>query len=248
MGMEIKDFARQMWLGFLDLWYPPHCESCGTAIAEAALVLCSRCRSDLPLIALPRCHRCSFPFDGEMAGFPEFECHDCRERRFAFDCCVAPFRFRNPIRKMILELKYQRQSRLGDPLGEWLGECVATDARLASVTLDGIVPAPLHPVRLRERGFNQAELLAEKVAARTGVPLLNLLRRTRYTSTQTARDRRERMENLKGAFELKEEGSLKGRTLLIVDDVFTTGSTIEACAQVLNGAGARVFAATAARG
>lgn len=247
--MGIKGFARELVSGMLDLWFPPHCEGCGVPIEDAGQVMCNRCRDELPLIHVPRCRQCSFPFDGQMEDLPEFDCHNCRERRFAFACCVAPFRFRNPIRQMVLDLKYHGQTRLARPLGDWLAQTVATDTRLDGHPIDGLVPAPLHPVRQRERGYNQAQLLSEQVFNRLGIPILPALKRVRYTSTQTIRDRRERMENLRGAFELRKGTEVRGKVLLVVDDVFTTGSTIQECARVLRKAGAReVFAATVARG
>ena len=149
-----------------------------------------------------------------------------------------------------MELKYHRQIRLACWLGNSLGDAVAIDPRLAGIRIDGIVPAPLHPVRQRERGFNQAELLAQRVSARIKIPVSPLLRRIRYTNTQTERGRRERMENLRDAFALRGNAGdeVRGKTFLVVDDVFTTGSTVEACSRVLKRSGARVFAATVARG
>jgi ComF family protein len=110
------------------------------------------------------------------------------------------------------------------------------------------VPVPLHPTRQRERGFNQASLIAELLSAQTSIPARPLLERTRYTTTQTALDRSERMENLHNAFRLRKNGDVRGLRVLLVDDVLTTGSTLNECARVLKRAGAfSVHAATAAR-
>ena len=150
---------------------------------------------------------------------------------------------------MVLDLKYHGQTRLVEPLGHVLAKCVATDPRLTGIHLDALVPAPLHPVRFRDRGFNQAALIADVLSNELQIPVIDYLLRTRYTSTQTARDRTERMENLKGAFSLRQGKSVRGMNLLIVDDVFTTGSTIEACARVLKKEGAKfIGGATLARG
>ena len=111
------------------------------------------------------------------------------------------------------------------------------------------MPVPLHPARKRERGFNQAELLALALHRHSGVPVENALQRTRYTTTQTQFDRSERMENLKGAFRLRRGSNVQDLRMLLVDDVLTTGSTLSECASVLKKAGAlSVHAATAARG
>jgi len=110
------------------------------------------------------------------------------------------------------------------------------------------VPVPLHPARQRERGFNQASLLAELLSAQTSIPVKPLLERTRYTTTQTALDRSERMENLHNAFRLRKNADVRGWRVLLVDDVLTTGSTLNECARILKRASAfSVHAATAAR-
>jgi ComF family protein len=122
------------------------------------------------------------------------------------------------------------------------------DDRLRGRQFDLIVPVPLHPARQRERGFNQASLLAELLARQSSIPLKPLLERIRYTNTQTALDRSERMENLHNAFRLRKNVDVRGLRVLLVDDVLTTGSTMNECARVLKRAGAlSVYGATAAR-
>ena len=113
---------------------------------------------------------------------------------------------------------------------------------------DLIVPVPLHPTKQRERGFNQAAVLAQALSKRTSLPVGKALRRVRYTKTQTAFDRAERMQNLRHAFCLRPRADVQGLRVLLVDDVLTTGSTLSECARVLKKAGASsVYAATAAR-
>src|SRR5204863_9391333 len=122
------------------------------------------------------------------------------------------------------------------------------DERLRDHHFDVIVPVPLHPARQRERGFNQASLLAELLSVHTSIPCRPLLERIRYTTTQTALDRSERMENLHNAFRLRKNANVRGLHVLLLDDVLTTGSTLSECARVLKRAGAiSVHAATAAR-
>src|ERR1700757_2344362 len=111
-----------------------------------------------------------------------------------------------------------------------------------------LVPVPLHPARQRERGFNQASLLAELLSAQTSLPYKSMLERIRYTTTQTALDRSERMENLHNAFRLRKNADVRSLRVLLIDDVLTTGSTLSECARGLKRAGAlSVHAATAAR-
>jgi ComF family protein len=132
-------------------------------------------------------------------------------------------------------------------VARWL--CAAfNDERLRGREFDIIVPVPLHPTRQRERGFNQAALLAELLSTRISIPCKRVLKRIRYTTTQTALDRAERMENLHNAFRLRKNADVRGLHVLLIDDVLTTGSTLSECARVLKRAGAiSVHAATAAR-
>jgi len=144
-------------------------------------------------------------------------------------------------------LKYNRQIHLRRLVARWL-RAALDDERLRDYQFDVIVPVPLHPARQRERGFNQASLLAELLSAHTSVPSKPLLERIRYTTTQTALDRSERMENLHTAFRLRKNADVRGLRVLLIDDVLTTGSTLSECARVLKRAGATsVHAATAAR-
>src|SRR5690606_20104960 len=128
-------------------------------------------------------------------------------------------------------------------------ELAFEDPRLVSFRCDAIVPVPLHPSRRRWRQFNQAEALARLVGARRGIPVESALLRIRATGTQTQLDRRARIENLRNAFRIRQDAQMKGRSILLLDDVFTTGSTVEECARQLLAAGAaRVRVVTIARG
>lgn len=146
-------------------------------------------------------------------------------------------RARGVVRHLIHEFKYNHREYLRRPLSGWLRETL-DDERIARQPADALIPVPLHPRRKRERGYNQAEVLAELLAAETGLRLLPALRRVRYTRTQTAFDRTERMENLRNAFRLRQNTDVRDLHLLLVDDVLTTGSTLDECARVLLEAGA----------
>jgi ComF family protein len=133
-------------------------------------------------------------------------------------------------------------------LFDWLEEGLA-DPRIAARPFEFIVPVPLHRSRERTRGFNQAKVLAKMLSRRTGTPLLDCLARIRRTPTQTRFDRVERMENLLNAFKMRKNNSVQGKELILVDDVFTTGSTANECARILKKAGAvSVRVLTIARG
>jgi competence protein ComFC len=226
------------------LFYPPLCVVCLSDV-DGNEYLCASCRARAPRITPPFCAKCSEPFSGAIT--QTFSCANCEHRLLHFDSAVAAYRSRGLVRKLVHEFKYGRQRHLRHPLSEWLGETL-DDPRLRDRRFDLIVPVPLHPARERERGFNQAALLAELLARRVAVPLRAVLERVRYTTTQTAYDRAERMENLHDAFRLRKNMNVRELHVLLIDDVLTTGSTLSECARVLKDAGAgSVHAATAAR-
>jgi ComF family protein len=226
------------------LFYPPTCVVCSGNV-EGLAYLCANCRSRTPRIVAPFCAKCSEPFFGAIT--QTFSCANCEHRILHFDAAVAAYRSRGLVRKLVHDFKYGRQRHLRHPLADWLGETL-NDPRLRGRRFDMIVPVPLHPARERERGFNQATLLAELLASKVALPLCPVLERIRYTTTQTAHDRTERMENLHDAFRLRKNRDVRELRVLLIDDVLTTGSTLSECARVLKAAGAiSVYAATAAR-
>ena len=244
MSVPLQKILHNAGNALLDLLYPPHCAIClcDTAAGDH---LCAACRKQAPVIAAPFCQTCSEPFSGQIEG--AFSCPNCRERHFLFHCAVARRHGRGVVRELIHRFKYNRKVHLRHVLGDWLEETLA-DPRLQTPPCDALVPVPLHPARQRERGFNQARILAEGLAQRSGIPLSDCMQRTRYTTTQTVFDREERMENLRGAFRMRQHHSVRNLHLLLVDDLFTTGSTVNECASVLMEAGAAsVRVATVAR-
>src|SRR5215470_258787 len=197
------------------------------------------------MITRPRIESAFQPLRGSID--IAFTCANCAHRTIYFDAAVAAYRGRGIVRDVIHEFKYNRQIHLRHLVARWL-RAALDDERLRDRQFDVIVPVPLHPARHRERGFNQASLLAELLSAHTSIPCKPLLKRIRYTTTQTALDRSERMENLHNAFRLRQNVDVRGLRMLLIDDVLTTGSTLSECARVLKRAGAlSVHAATAAR-
>ncbi|WP_286130579.1 ComF family protein [Solirubrum puertoriconensis] len=153
---------------------------------------------------------------------------------------------RGRVQHLLHQLKYRGQSDIGTVLGRMYGQELATHGSLGTVDL--IVPVPLHRRKLAKRGYNQADAFAEGLAASLQVPWsAHVLRRTSYTTTQTKKTRAERWENVANVFEVAEPAAVTGKHVLVVDDVLTTGATLEACAQKLLQAGAaRVSIATIA--
>lgn len=261
--MVVTKFA---WRGLgsraLDLLYPPLCPACGAHPTEYGAddargegahshALCPDCTRELWPCREPCCLVCGeayLPSEG-----PAFVCQTCRGRRFAFDYAVAPFQGRGVLRELIHRFKYEGKLHLRTVLGQLFSEVsersrFQTDLSDASLTA---IPVPLHPRKFRERQFNQAHELCLELRRHLGLPCLQALRRTRYTSSQTRYRREQRMTNLRDAFAFKPRyrDRLEGRAVALVDDVFTTGSTANACARVLKEAGAKkVVVLTLARG
>ena len=243
--MQIAATTRRAGEALLSLFFPPHCANCGADTASG-VHLCDKCAGEAKRIEPPMCERCSEPFAGAI--FETFTCANCAERKLHFECAVAPYLSRGVVREFIHRFKYDRERYLRQPLAAWLAEAL-DDERLQRRPFDLIVPVPLHPTRQRERGFNQASELAALLSRRCAVPVNAALQRIRYTTTQTRLDREQRMENLRGAFRVRQTADVQNRHLLLVDDVFTTGSTVDECARVLRQAdAASVRVVTVARG
>lgn len=219
---------------FLDLLYPVFCAGCEGDV-ESGEVLCHHCQGESAEIAAPFCEVCSQPYDGAIDG--PFSCSNCLGDAFDFECAVSPYRSRGPVREMIHRFKYDRQYHLRRPLGVLLCRTM-DDERIRRQPADALVPVPLHPRRERDRGFNQAEALCQVLGGHTGLPVWPALRRVRFTETQTHFAREERRHNLRDAFTIHPRRTVTGKHLLLVDDVFTTGSTVQECAKVLRRAGA----------
>ena len=234
----------ELFRAAVSLFYPPICEDCGASV-ESRQYLCPECQARAPRIIPPFCEKCAEPFPGAITG--PFDCGNCTNQTLHFDAAIAGYRARGVVRRLIHEFKYHQRIYLRHVIGDWLA-AVLNDPRIDPSGFDVIIPVPLHPAKQRERGFNQAELLARSLSARTGLPVDLALERVRFTNTQTAFDRAERMENLHNAFRLRRRRDVQGLRVLLVDDVLTTGSTLSECARVMRRAGASsVYAATAAR-
>jgi len=226
------------------LFFPSHCAGCGRSVPEGDH-LCRPCGDRIEKIRPPRCEVCSQPYSGDV---PVFTCPNCHGEAFHFDCAIAVVRSSGVVREMVHRLKYGKELWLGRILAAWMKEGL-DDPRLQGWTPDALVPVPLHPRRLREREFNQAEILCQELSRISGIRVFSPLKRCRYTTTQTQLDRKGRRQNLRDAFIPGKNMDVTNLNLLLVDDVLTTGSTLDACAAVLLESGARsVRALTAARG
>jgi len=238
--MNIAERART----FLSLIYPPCCEACGAGV-EHPLYLCAPCAAGALRIEPPFCNVCSEPFHGRIDG--EFTCPNCHDRPLHFQCAVAKYRSTGVVRDFIHRFKYFREYHLRHTLAAWAAESLA-DPRISAIPVDALVPVPLFRARERHREFNQAAVIAALLARRAALPVSHCLLRIRNTSSQLSCDRHGRMENLRNAFRMRHNSAVHGLNLVLVDDVLTTGSTLDECARILlQGGAASVRAITVAR-
>jgi ComF family protein len=231
----------------IDLLYPRNCLICSTSLQENETgVICAKCLATAKPIEPPFCDRCALPFDGKLDD--PFVCGYCAELKFHFRRTVSACRAEGIVRESIHRFKYNREMYFGAHLASWLIDAAAR--RIDWRDIDAIVPVPLFPRKQRAREFNQAEFLARALSRAIGVAVISgSLRRVKETVTQTALNAKQRAANLRGAFAVKTPGAFAGKRLALVDDVFTTGATLDSCAKVLLQSGAReVMALTVARG
>ena len=237
----------------LDIIYPPRCGVCGTFLWEAplkgntrALSLCHSCLAGFHPLSSPLCSLCGAPFSSEV--LEDHPCEDCLRNPPAYAAAGAPYLYEGSLLEAIHHLKYHGKTSLAKSLGpllgrfaqDWLGEVSAGFL---------VIPVPLHPEKLRERGYNQSLLLARHTAEKLRAELDYLsLRKIKKTIPQTGLGKKQRQQNVKNAFKLENENRIRERNILLVDDVSTTGNTLNACSKILRKGGAnRIFCVTLAR-
>lgn len=243
----ITDAVRGWFAAGLALVYPEVCQVCGGARARPGDgYVCGDCQARVRFIEPPFCDRCGRPFEGDLT--TRFECASCREMEWHFHSARSAVATRAPVLEIIRRYKYNRALWFEPFLAGLLIR--AAGPVLGGQAPDLIIPVPLHFTKKREREFNQAESLAERLGAAARIPVnKRLLRRVLPTRSQTRLSRQERLVNMRGAFAVQAGAKLNGERVVLVDDVFTTGATTNACARALITAGAgEVSVWTVARG
>ena len=220
-----RDLAAQAGRGLLDALFPMECVSCGAS----GNVICDKCAAVLPLLQSPCCEICSTP--GDFA-----RCERCVASERWFDGVRAPYRYAGIIRQAILALKYGGISAAAPQLGDLLADYLSDNPLPGEI----VAPVPMHQRRLRERGYNQADLLARRVAARGKLPYeKDLLLRTRQVEPQAGISGAAlRAVNVAGSIGVSTGHDVNGARIILIDDVATTGNTLETCAAALKQAGA----------
>jgi ComF family protein len=226
----------------LDWLYPPRCRFCADSLLGGDDCFCRRCRARIRLITGPLCTVCGRPFLD--TGGDDHLCGNCIARRpyfvraRAWACYPTEAGEEHPLRALVQRFKYGRKVSLGKPLGRLM----AMDCRdlFRGRELDVIVPVPLHPKRLRWRGFNQSVILAREIGALWSLPVDPFaLSRSRETPPQTQLHEDERRKNVRRAFLVGAGKTIDGKSVLLIDDVYTSGATVNECSRALMRAGAR---------
>lgn len=238
----------------LNMVFPPKCLLCGgflwqeyVQVEGISLSICRTCFSEFRKITSPLCPVCGIPFVSTTSQGDHL-CEGCLRALPFYEASGAPYAYEGRMAQAISLFKYGQKSVAADSLGPLLATFARTWFKQTCSKLI-VMPVPLHPKRLRERGFNQSLLLARYVARSLETELDFLsLRRIKYTLPQTRLQGKERRKNVRGAFGIWNGRSFKGRRILLIDDVNTTGSTLNECSRVLKRAGCdKVFCLTLAR-
>ena len=222
---------------FIDFFFPPQCPICGKALGKYPMDRpCPSCFSQMKVFSHPRCPRCGLGFYTPMG--EDHLCSACLTEHWHFTKARSIGPYEGWMVGVISHFKFRGVSRLAKPLGTLLAEY--RDPEFPFSEFDLLLSVPLHPQRLRERGFNQSLLLARRIAQIHSLPIdATALQRTRHTQPQTELSGPERRKNIRQAFEVKKTGSIAGKRILLIDDVFTTGATVQECAKTLLKAGAK---------
>lgn len=221
----------------LELIYPVKCPFCGEIVSAGKKSLtahngiCKECREKTPYISEPRCMCCGKPLTDPAVEY----CYDCTRQKHFFIDGRSLWVHKNAVEMAVYAMKYQNRRIYGQTFGKEMAEQFASYLWKRKITL--IVPVPLHSRRRRKRGFNQAEIVAKVLAENTGIPMdAGVMKRVKATSPQKELGDKGRKLNIRGAFAAQK--SVKGENIVLIDDIYTTGSTLNEAARVLKRAGA----------
>jgi len=247
-----KALGSWLWAAsdaIVSVFYPAGCQLCDQLLTSASRVpICEQCLASFPALPNGVCEICgspvAAPFSGDVGQPPEPEassavargCLACQGRTYAFEQVRSYAAYDGALIRAIVMLKFERI----EPLAEWFAKQLATVAKREGLTADVVVPVPLHRQRERERGYNQADLVARPLARRLGLPYRAvLLVRTKPRPDKHILSLSERWESVRGAFATRSGSQVDNLRVLLIDDVMTTGATLDACAKALRRAGAK---------
>ena len=250
--MNHQNMLKYIKEGLLNFVFPLNCKVCGKPIRESrGYSICEDCFKTIKLIENPYCKKCGKPLIG--TGFflnnKDILCINCRKQHSYFNCARSVGVYEKALRKCIHLFKYYREKKLAKPLGKLLINYLSENTQYYQ-KVDLIIPVPLHKNDLVVRGFNQSLLLAIEIGNYFSIPVgRDILIKKKITTFQIKLSKKEREKNLINAFLIKEPERIKEKNILLIDDVFTTGSTVRECSKELKKARAKnIGVLTLARG
>lgn len=235
--MNIIKTAKEYTNAFLELIYPSKtiCYMCsGTLEKDAKYSLCHNCyNNNLPFIPEHHCIKCGIPLrmteDGSI-------CERCKNSNYYFDRVISAVKYERDVKNLIYKFKYSNHTYLATTIGR----IMAHKLKQEDIEADIIIPVPLYKGKEKERGFNQAILISKYIAEETNIPLnTDILVRTKNTKVMYNLTGKERLENVEGAFKVINKGIIVNKNILLVDDIFTTGATVNSCSKELTDGGAK---------
>lgn len=229
-----------------DVIFPPQCLGCAEILhPQKGKLFCPVCKEKIRFITGDICPVCGTIFPDSPA--KSHLCGNCLGNKTYFSCARAVVSYETIILHAIHQFKYGNNISVGAWLASFMADFSFPDVDFTEYSL--MIPVPLHIKRLRQRGFNQALILARAIGKKWQIPVnFSLLKRHKFTETQTGMNKTERKQNIKGAFEVRAKENITGKNIIIVDDVYTTGATVNECAKTLLNAGAqKVIVLTLAR-
>jgi len=240
--VSFKDKIKNLIKKINNEFYPRgyKCVVCGEELSTNTLYsICDKCMESLPFNNGKTCVKCSEPI-GNMSSY----CIHCKNEKPHYKKNVSVFLYKEPVDNFIRGLKYDNKKYLAETLSNF----IAGEVSKMAVNFDYVVPVPVHADRLKKRGYNQSELLCISLKNKLNLNVdTTILTKSRFTRSQANLTRSERIENLKDSFKVTDKSKIKGKIVLLVDDVFTTGTTINECAKTLLEAGAKeVYSVTLA--
>ena len=217
----------------MSLLYPRHCPVCHGIVAPKGEMICTSCRKRLTPIFEPRCKKCGKPLSKEKE--EQEYCYDCKTKKHDYKEGTALYPYNDVMQKSIAYFKFQNRREYARAYAEEINRHLGK--RLLCWEADCMIPVPIHKKKQISRGFNQAEVLAKEISRISSIPVdTDLLKRVRKTLPQKELNDEERRKNLINAFQIEKKG-VKYKKIILVDDIYTTGSTIDACSRVLKEAG-----------
>ncbi len=246
MDKNKKSYFKRIVNKIISLIYPPKCIFCNSIMPIGTdIEICNYCYGKIKFIKGKTCIICGQELDKRTLNN---KCFDCRRSNYYFEHNISPCRYNSNIRQAIINLKFFGKKRYAKTLGQLMIKKLKENTEMPIINI--VTYVPLNNKKKIERGFNQAQLLAKELAGYTNCKTAkNLLIKTKATLPQEKLNKHQRLKNIKGVFKVKDKNIIKDKVILLVDDVYTTGATVNECAKVLKTAGAcKVYVITVAIG